>query len=265
MDVLDYFGLELAKIAADDSLSHPAKIPLLSLLGQTGVGVAALKALGRSTEKDQKAIDAIEAKLKAKGVERGEYGSPAYITKRKNLTTSQAEQLKRMGLKPNSVIGPKNMSLDALAHEAGHATGNKVMHNTRAYQASKLMMIPSLLGTGVGIHRATRDKGNMSKEERLKAIREGQAITGISAASQAPMVAEEARATARGARMVARKAGMKRIPKYLGRTGLAFGTYAAIPAGSVYAIKKMQDQKKKIRGKSKKTPSTKITARRVQG
>ena len=250
----DSFVNELEKIAKEKErrgVPNPLAVAGAGIGGQTAAGLAtrASGIMRDENPKDEKLRSAIEARIKREGVGRAEFGSPAYVPDTKSQKMKDA--LKAHGLKPNTVVGPKGMSVDALAHEAGHATGNKALMRSGAYGVSKLMMLPALAGSAAGVWRATRNKGEMDKEERADAMRQGRAITGASAASQAPMVAEEARATARGARMVKRHGGWKRLPKYLGRTGLAFGTYAASPTAALYATKKMHDKEKELRGSKK--------------
>lgn len=149
------------------------------------------------------------------------------------------------------VVGAKD-HLSTLAHEAGHATGTWGKKALQAvYGPAKLYGIGAMPFLSLGTYAAMGDtsfQGDAEKErERLS---NAQKLVGLSALPYAPVLAEEARATARGVAMVNRLRGSGEAVKAALRLTPAFGTYLAAGAAPLAALALLQRKKNKA-GKEK--------------
>lgn len=146
------------------------------------------------------------------------------------------------------VVGAKD-HLSTLAHEAGHASGTWGKKALQAvYGPSKVYGLAAMPLVSLATYTAMGDtsfKG--TPEERRERLSNAQKVVGVSALPYAPVLAEEARASARAVGMVNRLRGGGEAAKAALRLLPAFGTYTAAAAAPLTALYLLQRKKQKER------------------
>jgi len=200
---------------------------------RTRKGQAAFDALQSGLSEDQKAAQAIAKDLKDLGV-----------------ATHVGLGGARYELAPNNRVVVGEMDhLSTLAHEAGHATGGmgkKILQ--KLYMPSKAYGLVGMPLLTFGLHSGMGDtsfKG--TAEEKRERLSNAQKLVGASMVPYAPVLAEEARATARGVAMVSRLRGNEEAFKAALRLSPAFATYLAAAAAPIASLAILQRKKNRVK------------------
>jgi hypothetical protein len=223
-------GLAVPKNAPSEQ--RPALPP--NALGPILTGLGGSLALGLLAEKGIKSKEDIRKNPKAEVLAR-------YLRRKGVLTEVSPGEAARYvegthlltGKKVKGVVVDPMDSLATLAHEAGHATGTRKL--MKIYGPSKLYGMFALPALGIGAATVLGDtsfKEGKDKEDRLRLARAAPLVASL---PYAPVLAEEARASVRGVKMIKSMQGRKAAAKAALRLLPAFGTYAAATAGPVTA------------------------------
>lgn len=144
----------------------------------------------------------------------------------------------------------RNSDIAALAHEVGHALPDKRLPGTKAlYTISNRYtkwVSPLIAGLAAGEAAAEAEDPTRTVEEKLQNLTRLQAGLAVAAAPTAPVLIEEARASALAVKMLTevpdvshRRAAVKLLP--------AFGTYAAAAALPITVAAYIHKLKKSLR------------------
>jgi hypothetical protein len=122
----------------------------------------------------------------------------------------------------SNTFNPGN-TLSTAAHEIGHSSGNKFLINSKLYHVGKGLGLPTnVMAARAGIIEGRAKGRDLTKQEKNEIL-----AANILQYSSAPMLAEEARASTRGLRHLAKTHGLKAALRSSPYLAAAFGTYAA--------------------------------------
>jgi hypothetical protein len=248
----------------------PFKTYLAGFLGAISTGLIAGRTIKSSKDLfDQEATKKLERFLKTKGVGTVPEEGAAYFADPPSRLRRKLEELlpkppeteglpaaaKKMKVWPGGQvhIDPKS-AFSTYAHEAGHATGGLKKLIGGGYMPAKLY---GILGMPAVSLYALMAKGDVSfepdKKKQIEKVEKAQRLAALSTIPYLPVLAEEARASARGAMFAKRLLGWKGVPGTVARLLPAWGTYAAAGLGPLVAYKQLGKRLEKLRKAETKT------------